>query len=644
MMLSRFVSLSVSLILNVSLLQGAGLSYSTFAFAWGAAADGETHSVTVRNTAGPAGATVVLGFVSTSSVTGFPIRRLFDFNRTRIIEPGGSESVVLRSPRSAFALSNEAGISVVTPGEYILSTGDAGRLVTKHIHVPASDTAPPTASSGGGDSSGGADLGWMQSYKAGYRDSQAQWAGGSEIMHIKSHKGKLFAFNGYWKDSHYTPQTPGSSQSAQVLRLDEPNGTWQVDLDTMAEGRPTHMKGNIMHTVTFTTDSKGRPVDRTLLVAASHSDSVSRGPGPQPSTAISFFIRHDDASPARWSATQLLPGPTGGRKVPRDIEIHTDTVTNIARIFLLCGDSGVISGAWDEDQQTIIWDEHTEYPGPGKKFPVRALGMTEANGKLYFSVGGQIYVRTDGAAPQWSLAFQIPGTVNTEVGGIRGLTTIPNPTQAADGKGGDSLIFVWTPNGQSIGVVNRLDGPELKQANETTLRELYATHSASRAPPLHPFAPHSRALATPRTTADASVWCAQWRAPSARRATRSAATTRSSPCRHRAAERPSTSSASSKPSSVANPTCKRQQPGSLRPWSVGKHRTAMLKQVWCVRRMFGNYYAGQAEPLPAPRALLVLRASLCGRQAAATLCAADRPPTPPTRSTVHSRLVSTTAF
>ena len=159
------------------------------------------HSVTVRNTAGPAGATVVLGFVSTSSVAGFPIRRLFDFNRTRIIEPGGSDSVVLRSPRSAFALSNEAGISVVTPGEYILSTGDPARPVTKRVRVPALDAAPPTASSGGGDSSGGADLGWMQSYKAGYRDSQAQWAGGSEIMHIKSHKGKLFAFNGYWKDN-----------------------------------------------------------------------------------------------------------------------------------------------------------------------------------------------------------------------------------------------------------------------------------------------------------------------------------------------------------------------------------------------------------------------------------------------------------
>ena len=35
----------------------------------------------------------------------------------------------------------------------------------------------------------------------------------------------------------------------------------------------------------------------------------------------------------------------------------------------------------------------------------------------------------------------------------------------------------------------------------------------------------------------------------------------------------------------------------------------MLKQVSCVRRMFGNYYAGQAVPLPIPRALHVLKAS-----------------------------------
>ena len=42
----------------------------------------------------------------------------------------------------------------------------------------------------------GARLGWEQSYKAGYRDRQGAWAGGSEIMHIKAHKGMLFAFNG----------------------------------------------------------------------------------------------------------------------------------------------------------------------------------------------------------------------------------------------------------------------------------------------------------------------------------------------------------------------------------------------------------------------------------------------------------------
>ena len=48
-------------------------------------------------------------------------------------------------------------------------------------------------------------------------------------------------------------------------------GEWQVDLDTMGDGRPTHMKGNIMHSVVFATDSAGRPLPApvSLLVAAS---------------------------------------------------------------------------------------------------------------------------------------------------------------------------------------------------------------------------------------------------------------------------------------------------------------------------------------------------------------------------------------
>lgn len=40
----------------------------------------------------------------------------------------------------------------------------------------------------------------MQSYKAGYTDRSGNYAGGSEILHLVGHKGKLFAANSYWMD------------------------------------------------------------------------------------------------------------------------------------------------------------------------------------------------------------------------------------------------------------------------------------------------------------------------------------------------------------------------------------------------------------------------------------------------------------
>ena len=41
-------------------------------------------------------------------------------------------------------------------------------------------------------------MGWKQSYKAGYTDNNGHYAGGSELLHIISHKGKLYAALGYW--------------------------------------------------------------------------------------------------------------------------------------------------------------------------------------------------------------------------------------------------------------------------------------------------------------------------------------------------------------------------------------------------------------------------------------------------------------
>ena len=44
------------------------------------------------------------------------------------------------------------------------------------------------------------ESGWERSYKAGYTDSNGLYAGGSEILQLAGHKGKLYATCSYWMD------------------------------------------------------------------------------------------------------------------------------------------------------------------------------------------------------------------------------------------------------------------------------------------------------------------------------------------------------------------------------------------------------------------------------------------------------------
>lgn len=287
---------------------------------------------------------------------------------------------------------------------------------------------------------------WEQSYDAGYTDVNGAWVGGSEIMHLATHKGRLYAANGYWEDGRWADFAPGSKQSAQVLRLDSSSGAWQVDLDLGVENNvgAEYIKGNILKSVTFTSDGDGNALaaPRNMLVMASGDLN----------TLVSVWVR-DDATET-WTHEMVQSGTaiSGVRWVPRDMQIYRDKVTNIERIFLVIGNPGILSGVYDAtDPDEIRWDADIEFPTNGP-FATRPLGITEANGKLYFSVGGVIFERNDGPAPTYTAILDLGGGVNTEVGGIRGLSTIANPSGA-----GESMIFVWAPTGGSISEVKRLD-------------------------------------------------------------------------------------------------------------------------------------------------------------------------------------------
>jgi hypothetical protein len=111
-----------------------------------------------------------------------------------------------------------------------------------------------------------------------------------------------------------------------------------------------------------------------------------------------------------------------------------------------------LSGVYDPTAtNSIRWDDDVEFPANGM-LNVRPLGMVSANGELYFSGGGTLYRRNDGPQPSYSEVLTLATDLDPEMGGIRGLSAIDNPNGD-----GESLIFMWAPDGKSNGAIIRLD-------------------------------------------------------------------------------------------------------------------------------------------------------------------------------------------
>jgi len=288
--------------------------------------------------------------------------------------------------------------------------------------------------------------GWEQSYQAGYTDSKGKYAGGSEIMHLVGHKGKLYAAAGYWEDSRniwYGGKDPNTGWG-QILRLDKPGGKWEVDLDL----GPQHLRPEILKSVTFTTDGKGNPLMEPvqLLITSTYWGSGKGG--------ITFFVRGD--STGKWESNKIISGDTGKRgedNSVRAIRVYRDKVTGIDRIFISIGLLGIYSGVYDpEAPGKIRWDKKSE-SGPVESRP---LAIIEANNSLLFSSGKRVYRRNDGRSPTYTvvqdLSDLLSGKVNQSVGGIRGLSAIPNPKGA-----GESLLFAFAEGNRTRGCIYRLD-------------------------------------------------------------------------------------------------------------------------------------------------------------------------------------------
>ena len=293
---------------------------------------------------------------------------------------------------------------------------------------------------------------WTKSFTAGDDDVNGKFLGGSEVLQLINHKNELYASIGYWEDENniWYGGTNPSIGWGQIIRLDTPNGQWQEDFFLGA----SYLRPELLKQIIFTKDASGSllPNPDTVLIAAAYSPNFFTG-----TVTVTSFARNDDSG--SWGESQIMQGglPAGEDYSIRDIEVYTDQVTGIEKVYASVGTQGIYTGKYNPlIPGKIDWIPNPEF-GP---LNIRPLGITTANNTLYFSSGNQLYRRQDGVSLSYSVAHDfsdLSTTINSAVGGIRGLTTIPNPN------GNDeALLLMWCPNGQSKGVIYRLepDGAE----------------------------------------------------------------------------------------------------------------------------------------------------------------------------------------
>jgi|AntRauTorckE5430_2_1112549.scaffolds.fasta_scaffold06268_4 hypothetical protein len=306
---------------------------------------------------------------------------------------------------------------------------------------------------------------WSKSFTSGGYDSNNKLLGGSEVLQLIGHKNMLFASVGYWQDANNIWYGGSNSNLGwgQINRLDNPSASWREDLSLGAN----HLRPEILKQLIFTKDQSGNllPSPDTVLVSAGYSPNyITR------MVAVTSFARNDVNG--TWGESQLVRGsfPAGENYSIRDIQVYTDQQTNLEYVFAVVGTQGIYKGKYNPSSPgKIDWISTAEF-GP---LSIRPLGIAVANDALYFSSGSTLYRRIDGTSPTYVIAHDfsdLSSKINSAVGGIRGLTTLENATSSDD-----AFLLMWCPDGQSQGIIYRLESDGTGGFNriyETTLSVL----------------------------------------------------------------------------------------------------------------------------------------------------------------------------
>ena len=258
--------------------------------------------------------------------------------------------------------------------------------------------------------------GWKKSYHAGKFENNIRYLGGTEIMFLTSHKGKLYAGTGIWMNSIPLPDSIG----AQILVKESPCKKWKLDYQADKQ----RVRVDSLVSITLGTDGQGNKLSEpaNLLVAGLWDTGY-------PLPAAATVAVRDDAT-NKWITTDLLKYPAGSYLATiRAIGTHKDRITGVDHVFVAI--FGMIySGVYDSTAPgQIRWESKPEL----LNFDDRLMSFGECNGELYAAIKPAIYKRIDGPTPTWEKVYEYttyPGDKPGYLGGssgMRGLTAIPNP-------------------------------------------------------------------------------------------------------------------------------------------------------------------------------------------------------------------------
>jgi poly(A) polymerase len=249
-------------------------------------------------------------------------------------------------------------------------------------------------------------------FHSGVRDDRGQLLGGTEVLHLVAHRGRLFSSLSHKLHAEQPGDPPVGSQ---IAVLDHAAGRWQLDHEyDRAQWRVT------LESVTFTQDGHGRALAQPVpLLLAGPSDN--RGP---------VYVDSRDDRTGTWTRTHLGTGASAGGI--RSFFVYRDKVTGQERVFAGSVPIGLFSGTYDPDAPgQIRWDPRPELDGYNR----RPMAFAECNGRLYTTIKPDMYRRIDGPSPRWEKVYTILGPLIVPSSGLRGLTAVPRP-----GGGGQVLL------------------------------------------------------------------------------------------------------------------------------------------------------------------------------------------------------------